>query len=254
MPLFSPYPKIILTHPVDDNDVLLEGLIKLGVDLMIDTMIHTSPISLSPKQIKSVIHSDVIIFTSKRGVQYTLSQINPVCCKEKQIVVIGKKTAQALETYELTPIIISQGQTSQEMGVDLVESGFLQGKKVTGLLAELADDTLYDYLSPICDYQRINVYHTFTSNKIQAETEETIKSKDKLIVVFTSASAAHAFIQLYGSILHENVKFISIGPSTSAMIEKNGYKTTLESNVSTYEGLLYSLTTLIKSNVISIYS
>lgn len=245
-------PTIILTHPIDSNDYLVEQLTQLGINVIVDPMIETQPISLTHKDVDTICSADVIVFTSKRGVQYATQQINPMCCHDKKVVVVGKKTAQALESCQVQPHFVSQGQTGKEMCDAVIQDGIIEGKKVVALLAQLADDTIKENLSEHCQYNRINIYET-TGKKIpKGETIEALNSDSEVLVSFTSSSAVKAFEALYPTFNSKSIKCISIGPITSSAIIQKGQTVTIETKESTYEGLLSAIKSYLKNTAITL--
>lgn len=242
---------VILTHPADSNEYLHNQLSQSGINVVLDPMIETSPISLTHKQVKDICNAEVVIFTSKRGVEYATSQINPACCCDKQIVVVGQKTAESLEKCHIKPVWISTGQISKQMCDEIIEKGLIQDKKVVAILAQLADDTIEKQLSHLCQFQRINIYQTKPTTRENLMTKQLIESHQKVAVVFTSASAVHAFAKIYSQFKGSHVSCISIGPTTSAAIIEKGQNVKIEANPSTYERLFEVLTEYIQSQVMT---
>ena len=242
---------IILTHPVDSNDQLADHLVRMGIEVVHDPMIDTQPISLTPAEIKDICNADLLLFTSKRGVKYTTSQINPVCCQDKKVAVVGKKTATALNDCNVKPYFISQGQTGEDMCRALIEDGFIKGKKVVALLAQLADHTIEEYLSDVCNYKRIDIYKTISASAASGKTKEVLFSGKNVLVSFTSSSAVKTFFGLYHQFELNRVKYISIGPKTTESIIEAGYTDVIEAEVSTYDGLLHIIKEHLNINAIT---
>ncbi|MBN2167425.1 MAG: uroporphyrinogen-III synthase [Marinilabiliaceae bacterium] len=239
---------IILTHPFDNDDFLSLKAMQEGMNVIADSMIETHQIILSLSEIEEICNSDIVIFTSKRGVKYTLSQMNPMCCHDKKVVVVGQKTALALTDCGIMPSFVSKGQTGKEMCEALIADSIITGKKVTALLAQLADDTIEEYLSKLCDYKRIDVYQTLYKKKHSVDTIKALKSNDSFLVSFTSSSAVKAFVNLYANYFHNSIKCVSIGPVTSKTIEEFGLKVEIEAKESTYEGLFKSIEEYLNIN------
>lgn len=241
---------IILTHPIENGDYLSHRLSHDGINIVVDQMIETHPIALTPDQITEICHSDFIIFTSKRGVHYTISQINAMCCHDKKVVVVGPKTAQELKNCDVEPYLISTGQTGKEMCKTLLKKAQIKNKNVVAILAELADDTIENYLSNYCQFKRINVYQTTLQQSKSETTNKIINSDDPVLVTFTSPSAVQAFCNLYPNFNKSNVKCISIGPVTSNTIKMLNKEVAVESKQSTYESLYNSITEYLNINTL----
>jgi len=242
-------PLIILTHPHNEKDVLKKGLIKSGLEVMTDVMIETDPIALSDAEMKVIFGCRRIILTSKRGVEYLFTQLRPAEILDKSFICIGKKTALALEQKGIKPWWVSYGKTASDLVKELKHVRFQKSEKWIALLGALAEDTLEQGLSELCDFQRINIYQTTLIEHASAETIEHLQKQDEVLVVCTSPSCFHGYLSNYNHYMHPGVRFASIGPvTTQAMLDK-GIQPLIEATRSTYEGLLLAL----KSKLTPIY-
>lgn len=242
-------PVIILTHPHNEKDVLKKGLIKSGLEVMTDVMIETDSIALSDAEKEVIFGCRRIILTSKRGVEYLFTQLCPAQILDKSFICIGKKTALALERKGIKPWWVSYGKTASDLVNELRHARFQKNEKWIALLGTLAEDTLEEGLSQLCDFQRIDIYRTTLVKQPSVETVKRLQNRDDVLVVCTSPSCFHGYINNYSIHIHPGIRFASIGPVTTKAMLAKGIKPIIEANRSTYEGLLLAL----KSKLTPIY-
>ncbi|MBS2096724.1 uroporphyrinogen-III synthase [Carboxylicivirga linearis] len=228
---------VILTHPIGEDDLLYNGLQGEGIDVIRDPMINTEQINLSKEELEVVFNSRRIIFTSKRGVEYFLNQVKPADILDKNFICIGKKTAQILEKTGIKAWWVSNGRTASDLVEELHEVHIPKNEKWVGLLGELAENTLESGLQDICEYKRFNIYKTITAEKRHEKTEALLKAKRPMLVVCTSPSCFNGFMDIYGDLIHEEVGFASIGPTTTKSMKKLEITPVVIARLSTYEGL-----------------
>nr|WP_321407019.1 uroporphyrinogen-III synthase [uncultured Carboxylicivirga sp.] len=211
---------VILTHPIGEDDLLYNGLLGEGIDVIRDPMINTEQIELCKDELNVIFQSRRIIFTSKRGVEYFLNQVKPADILDKNFICIGKKTAQILEKSGLKAWWVSNGRTASDLVEELREVHFSKNEKWVGLLGELAENTLEDGLQDLCDYKRYNIYRTTNADSRNEKTEALLKAKRPMLVVCTSPSCFDGFMDIYGDLIHDEVGFASIGPTTTKSMKK----------------------------------
>nr|WP_319400504.1 uroporphyrinogen-III synthase [uncultured Carboxylicivirga sp.] len=228
---------VILTHPIGEDDLLFNGLLGEGIDVIRDPMINTEQIVLCKNDLDEILQSRRIIFTSKRGVEYFLNQVKPADILDKNFICIGKKTAQILEKTGIKAWWVSNGRTASDLVDELHDVHIPKNEKWVGLLGELAENTLEDGLQDICTYKRYNIYRTITAEKRNEKTETLLKAKRPMLVVCTSPSCFNGFMDVYGDLLHDEVGFASIGPTTTKSMKKCDISPAVIARLSTYEGL-----------------
>ncbi len=239
---------IVLTHPIGEDDLLFDGLVQQGVDVICDPMINTEQIDLKRDELEVILNSRRLIFTSKRGVEYFLNQVKPADVLDKSFICIGKKTAQIVEKSGLKVWWVSNGRTATDLVEELQQAHISPNEKWVGLLGELAENTLEDGLKHVCDYRRYNVYKTITANIRNSDTETLLKTGRPLLVVCTSPSCFNGFMELYGDLIHSEVGFASIGPSTTKSMKKLEVTPVITARFSTYEGLWHEMKLQLKPN------
>lgn len=239
---------VVLTHPVGDDDLLYHGLIQEGVDVICDPMINTEQIDLNHEDLAVIYKSRRIIFTSKRGVEYFLSQVKPADVLDKNFICIGKKTAQIVEKNGLKVWWVSHGRTASDLVEELQQAHISPNEVWVGLLGELAETTLEDGLLNVCDFRRFNVYKTINADCKSENTENVLRSKRPMLVVCTSPSCFNGFMDLYGDLIHDEVGFASIGPTTTKSMKKRDVTPAVIARLSTYEGLWHEMKLQLKPN------
>lgn len=234
---YSRQTSVILTHPMGKDDLLYNGLVNERINVICDPMIDTEVVPLEDECREHLFQSRRIIFTSKRGVEYFFQQVSPADVLDKSFICIGKKTAQVLERYGVKPWWVSGGRTASDLVNELQQAHIRPGEKWVGMLGELAENTLADGLKEVCNYRRYNVYRTIIAHEQNEKTVELLKSGDPMLVVCTSPSCFNGFTDLYGSLVHDEVGFASIGPATSKAMKKRNITPAVVARLSTYEGL-----------------
>ncbi|MBR8538172.1 uroporphyrinogen-III synthase [Carboxylicivirga sediminis] len=228
---------VVLTHPMGNDDLLYNGLVSEGIEVVCDPMIDTELVKLEDDCRHEVYTSRRIIFTSKRGVEYFFQQMKPADVLDKSFICIGKKTAQVLESYGVKPWWVSGGRTASDLVKELQQAHIRPGEKWLGMLGELAENTLEDGLKGVCHYRRYNVYRTIIADKQNEQTLVLLKAQEPLLIVCTSPSCFTGFMNLYGSHMHDQVGFASIGPATTKVMKKQNVTPVVTARMSTYEGL-----------------
>lgn len=248
MNLYCRETAVVLTHPVGEDDLLFDGLIQNGVDIIRDPMIKTEQINLNQDDLQMILKSRRIIFTSKRGVEHFLNQVKPADVLDKSFICIGKKTAQVVEKHGLKVWWVSNGQTATDLVKELHQTHISPNELWVGLLGQLATNTLEDGLKDVCNYRRYNVYNTIITRVRNEVTENALKNKKPLTVVCTSPSCFNGFMDLYGDLIHGEVGFASIGPVTTKSMKKRDIKPVVIAHHSTYEGLWHAMKMQMKPN------
>ena len=188
---------------------------------------------------------DCIIFVSKNGVRYFFENENTkkYDLSNKYFVCIGKKTANKLIKMGYKPGYICGKNYSMEMSKELKINKVLDSKKSLLVQGTLSNPMFYNSLSKFSTVKKEVFYQTIKTKKESKEIK-MLSQKNKPYVVFSSPSAFEAFSCLYNP---KDFHIISIGRTTSAAIEKNGFRPELTSKMQTYEGISESLLKFLKN-------
>jgi uroporphyrinogen-III synthase len=166
---------------------------------------------------------DWIIFTSPNAVFYFFKYIasNKKVFKSLHIACVGKKTAEKLTEYNLTPTVIPDSYTSQDLLDELIKFD-LKGKNILIPVSNLAARTLEEGLiSRGAHAERIEIYQTVLNENSNIEfLLKKIEKNELDCIMFFSPSAVNAFTSQIGpdGITLINLKGIAIaaiGKSTA---------------------------------------
>lgn len=159
------------------------------------------------------------IFTSQNGVEIFFEQAHSVgidCIelKQKTFIVVGKKTAFALEQQGVVSVITAAEETAEGV-VDTLQKLDMHGAYVLWPHAALSRKLIAEYLHKShIRYHQCVLYDTVSH---YVEPPPNLSQFDTL--VFTSPSVVDSFFQMFPS-LPESKEIITIGPVTHAHLEK----------------------------------
>ena len=233
---------VILTHPSDSGQILKDGLLSHGLNVIEDPMIDTVSIQLSLADITLIDEAEVLILTSKRGASELLEQCGADLLQGRFIVCIGTKTAQELLDVGIRANWLPQGQTARQMCDELLRNKLLHGKRVVAIIGQLAESTLQEALDEVCQFSRVDIYQTIEVNSVNPLTIQALEETISPLVCFTSASAARSFVRNYKELFTSKMPIASIGPVTTDALNQMGFQPLIMTNPSTYEELLKQIT------------
>lgn len=239
---------VVLTHPIGQDDLLFNGLTQEGVDVVCDPIINTEQIDLTHDEMETIFNSRRIIFTSKRGVEYFFNQIKPADVLDKNFICIGKRTAQMVERIGIKVWWVSNGRTASDLVEEIRQLHIPPGETWVGMLGELAENTLEDGFKDVCNYKRFNIYKTTMSSVRNEQTAQKLQARNPMMVVCTSPSCFTGFMDLYGELVHSDVTFASIGPTTTKTMKRLDITPSVVARLSTYEGLWHEMKLQLKPN------
>lgn len=191
---------IISTRPLSADDSIKRNLVEKGATVLDFPMIEICPLELSEeiREILQHINSfQWMVFTSKNGVDCFFKLLGQLFIKtdelaQVKIAVVGKKTSEEVLRNNLSPFLVSTGNTSADLLNDLV-SKVAPTDSVLLVLGELADDTLQDGFEHIAASTRLNVYKTLQTVTPSNEIIDSITNNDYDIILFTSPSGFEQF-------------------------------------------------------------
>lgn len=211
-------------------DVASKGGIPHIVPL-IDFRAHTD--SNADYFIQNISQYDWIIFTSKNGVYYFFEQVNNridrnvLLDSNVQFAVVGEKTREALNDYQISSKFMPNIYTAEEFANEFFEHNF-SSRKVLIPKGNLASTTVADSFRKrgmIAD--EWIVYETFYPTKERNRLVQLLREDILDVAAFTSPSTFHHFMQIvqeYQLLTHsQKLMYASIGTVTKRAIEKEGY-------------------------------
>lgn len=198
---------MLLTHPrTADQDALTALLTAAGVESFHLPLLAVvaSDYGQSLDQIAAIKANDVLVFTSKNGVQHFAD-----CCKKLQlsfaqneVYALGAKTAGAARNYGFSVAFVGSGASSKIFAEEIIrrDAGRLSAKRYVLLRGESASNELPQLLvSNSCIIEKIIVYRAL---KLDLNTDERNQLRNWLLstlsaklVVFTSSLVAETFFR-----------------------------------------------------------
>lgn len=166
---------------------------------------------------------EIILLTSRFAVEHFIGQavVRPELVEalnQKDIIVIGKDTADALIQYDIKPTHIAQEETSVGVLKLLKEQYDVQGRRLLFPRSNLPNPYIKDELAKSdCQVDELIVYE----NILPSQQELPRQPIDRII--FTSPSTVKNFITVYGKI-PDNWSIICKGPVTQKALTQAGYK------------------------------
>jgi hydroxymethylbilane synthase len=236
---------IISTRAVDPADTLPEILKDQGATVYSLPMIEIIQSAKNDQLVRilSELKSfDWIFFTSRNGVsnffQHLISiQGNTELPISLKIATIGYKTALELDYYGYAPDFINEGNNSVDMLNQFFGKYGSDSKRIVLSLGNLADNTLFDYLSINNYVQRLNVYETTKPGEADPEIIKRIKENNYDLIIFTSPSTFYNFCSFYGKENLDILKTASIGTITAKAMKEAGCEPMIIAKKSNVEGL-----------------
>jgi len=229
---------IISTRPLNEDDSIKDYLKGKGATVLDFPMIKIFPVTLMDETRNLLLHINSyqwIVFTSKNGVKYFFQFLNKLgvnldTLSHLKIAVIGKKTAAEVLKYYGNPNLISSGNDSADLAVELAEV-LNPTDKVLLALAELANDKLEKRITNLCVVTRFNVYLTEDEDAVSLEIIERIKNDDYHIILFTSPSGFRHFSKIMiANNITTTIRAACIGTTTEAEMLKNKWQPLLVSS------------------------
>lgn len=238
---------IISTQPEESFTEFAKPLEDFGAKVINLPMISVSESNISEQEstiIKNIQAFDWLIFTSKNGIIFFLKKLETLTGninlpENIKIAVIGQKTAKELEKYGKVANYISKSNLAEIFAKELKNNVITKNSKTLLLLGNLAGNTIENELEGFVNITRINCYETCKPKNINQNIIEIINNKQYDIIIFTSSSGFHNFVEVYNC--KENLKKLkvgSIGKSTTKAIEEYGVKPLFTAQQSNIEGLI----------------
>lgn len=205
---------IILTYPESDRDQLPLRLRTAGAEVISMPMIATEPIPFHPQN--EISRYNWLVFTSKNGVAAYLASFSFL--SGQKIAVLGPATADEVVRHGYQPHFTGQGQTASLFAAELREV-IATDEHTLLVLGTLAPDTIEKALADHCRLERINAYRTAMPGKIDAATVRRVEEDQYDVLLISSPSAFRNLVSLLQKNI-QNLRIISIGPTTTAAIRE----------------------------------
>ena len=255
--------RIMVTRPAAQADPMYTRLRDLGAEVLTYPTIATQEFFDAPAWEKFDAIDTLgrwLIFTSENGVRYFFKQfskrgVDIRGLSDFKIAVVGSGTARILkEDYNLTADFVPSKMTGKTLAGELVDQEDLKGATVVRVRGNLS----YDYVDKAAAEAGAHVIPMTVYETIHPTWPEGLKEKLSSTppdaVVFTSGSSVDG---LYANMTEEEIKrlvapglIVSIGPTTSEVIEAYGLEVGLEAKQHNIPDLLDELVEYIQANPI----
>jgi len=192
---------------------------------------------------------DWVVFTSPNGVRVFFDVMTALgkdarVFATNRLAALGSKTAASLAQFGIKADFVPTVFTGRELGAQLIALANLHDKRILLLRSELATNDLVDVLDQAgADVQDVPLYTAIPQTDDATELREQLQQGSIHWLTFASPSAARNFFEQITSetVNASDVKVASIGPVTSAQLEKLGVRVDLTASEHTTEGLLDAL-------------
>ncbi|MEW5923020.1 MAG: uroporphyrinogen-III synthase, partial [Candidatus Zixiibacteriota bacterium] len=247
-PLFGV--RVMVTRPADQANEMYRTLRELGAEVLPYPTITTKEFidhAGWEKFDKVSGRNNWLILTSENGVRYffkkfaeRIGDIRKLA--DYKIAAVGYGTARALRQVHLQADFIPKKATTKALADELCEHTDMSGVNVIRIRGNLADDRIETRLTEAgASVLPVTCYET-------SYTPWPDGFKDRLfehlpdVIVFTSGSTAAGLSKILSSeeinVLTKNAEVISIGPSTTGMINSLGIRTTMEADEHSIPGVI----------------
>lgn len=189
-----------------------------------------------------------LVFTSANGVEYFFDRLKNAgkdarALAAAKIAAIGSATADALSKIGITADLIPSAYKAEELA-DALADQVQPGDKLLLARAKVAREVLPEALRKLgVAVNVVTAYETVEDCENKEELLEVLKSDEPTVVTFTSSSTVTNLLKVLGEDkeLLNKATIASIGPITSATLEKNGFKPQLTAAEYTIDGLMTAI-------------
>jgi uroporphyrinogen-III synthase len=206
---------------------------------------------------------DWLILTSVNGVEALASRMKALriaatTLKHLRIAAIGPATGSEVEKLGLAVAVVPKRYVAESVVDNL--RGKVKGKKVLLARAKVARDVIPRELRKAgARVDVVEAYETVVPKGSKARLQSVMKDPKRRphVITFTSSSGVRNFVQLLGGrerpphtspprtgsshTVFEGIKFVSIGPVTSATLREFGLPVHIEAEEYTIPGLIRAI-------------
>ena len=237
----SPQTRIVLTRSAEDCESWAASLRERGIESVqlpcIETQTDHSP-TLHTALINALEESDWLVLTSQRGVIALREQLNQALPEQLRIAVVGPATARHALAELGRADFIAQRSTAADLAIELVDHLESSRVRVILALAENAGNVLEETLSNAGHQcQRFDIYRTIPATA--GNTRRTLEEIGGHTVFLASPSAVVGFVNQVE--IDSAARLISIGPSTTAAIERAGLSVHAQATTPSLSGMLEAI-------------
>jgi uroporphyrinogen-III synthase len=193
---------------------------------------------------------DWLVLTSVNGVRALFARMAQLKIahdqlNRKQVAAIGPATRAALEAGGVQSVVTPQEYIGESV-VDLL-SKRVSGKRVLLVRAQAARDVIPRELRKAgATVDVVAAYQTIVPAASRAKLRELLHDPDHRpnVITFTSSSTVRNFAELASGLPLDGIRFVSIGPVTSATMRKLGLFPHAQAREYTISGLVGAIAEL----------
>jgi len=245
--------RILITRAARQSGALGTLLAKLGAQVIaIPTIEIRPPRSYAPLDTALLNHRnyDWLVLTSVNGVEALFERlkhlrIRPAALRHMRVAAIGPATSAEIRRRGLK-VSVTPKEYIAEAVVQALR-GQTKGKRVLLVRAKVARDVLPVELRKAG--AKVDVVEAYQTNvpagaKAKLNRLFALDATRPHVVTFTSSSTVTNFLSLLGKEHYPELRSVclaSIGPVTSATLEKAGFKPSVEAKEYTMQGLVEAI-------------
>ena len=247
-PLFGK--KILIPRPAHQAEVTADQVRARGAEPLVQPAIKIEFLNQQPEFLRSVSDFEQIqwlVFTSANGVEAFARYLkahkkDARVLKNAKIAVIGPRTAAHLRQLHIEPDLVAQEYVAESLAAALLAQG--PCKKVLLLRAEVARSILVKTLE--AQGAEVQVVAAYRTSAVRGEERELLVESCQAadVLLLTSSSMVDSLVQALGdsaeSILGGKT-LLSIGPITSATLERHHLRPSVQAQEYTISGALNAL-------------
>jgi uroporphyrinogen-III synthase len=234
----SPQSRIVLTRSAEDCESWAASLRERGIASIqlpcIETQHDPSP-SMRSALANALAEADWLVMTSQRGVTALSEQLSGPLPEHLRIAVVGPATARRAIGQLGRADFVAQRSTAAGLASELADHLESTRARIVLALAENAGNVLEETLTNAGQYcRRFDVYRTIPT--AAGKARRTLQEIGGHTVFLASPSAVVGFVNQVE--IDGAARLISIGPSTTAAIERAGLRVHAQAATPSLTGML----------------
>lgn len=235
--------KVLIPRPVGAAEEFANKLTALGATPIIFPLIKVEAINKDKvKEAHNATKFDWIILTSSVAVQFFFNVVKTDTITAK-IAVVGTATKKEVEKLGLKIDFIASAATAKKLVKEIPLEG---GETILIPRSKIAGKAVIEILTK--RGAKVTEIATYSNTPIKYSKEEVEKllAQEIDVISFTSGSTVDSFMSLIKAykIKLENEKLVSIGPSTTSMIEKLYFEADATAEEHNIDGLIATIVQL----------
>lgn len=236
-----PQSRIVLTRSAEDCESWAASLRERGIPSVqlpcIQTQCEDSP-TMQTALATALAEADWLVLTSERGVTALRRQLSQALPEHLRIAVVGPATARRALAELGRADFLAQRSTAANLASELVDHLESSRAQIVLALAENASDVLEKTLSNAGhSCRRFDVYRTIPATAL--DQRRTLEEIGGQTIFLASPSAVLGLVNQVE--IDDSARLVSIGPSTTAAIERAGLQVYAQAATPSLTGMLEAI-------------